>query len=397
VTFLFGVYVGGCLLLLLAGLVEQRGHHRRLNSIPQRVVVNGIRGKSSITRLCAGALRGGGLRTVAKTTGTAARFVFPDGTEEPIHRKFGLANIVEQIGIIRRAAALQPDALVIECMAVLPDLQEINERKLVRSTICVICNVREDHLDEMGPTLDDVARSLSRSMPVGGICVTAEQDRLHILQEEADKRNCELVAVDPDSVRDEEMERFRWITFKENVAIALAVAQMCGVARGEAMAGMVAARPDPGTVTVDTYVADRGYLVFANIFAANDPESTLMNIHLLEDRGLLYDPLTVVINCRPDRIERNRQMGELTGRILPDRIVLIGEQTHSARTAVPRKLTDRVVDLGGDLDMDAFLDEVAFGPEGDGSVVAIGNIHGQGEVLLSRIAALPRAVPSEVG
>ncbi|QYN38622.1 poly-gamma-glutamate synthase PgsB [Pseudonocardia sp. DSM 110487] len=396
-TFLFGVYVGGCLLLLLAGLVEQRGHHRRLNSIPQRVVVNGIRGKSSITRLCAGALRGGGLRTVAKTTGTAARFVFPDGTEEPIHRKFGLANIVEQIGIVRRAAALQPDALVIECMAVLPDLQEINERKLVRSTICVICNVREDHLDEMGPTLDDVARSLSRSMPVGGICVTAEQDRLHILQEEADKRNCELVAVNPDSVRDEEMERFRWITFKENVAIALAVAQMCGVARGEAMAGMVAARPDPGTVTVDTYVTDRGYLAFANIFAANDPESTLMNIHLLEDRGLLYDPLTVVINCRPDRIERNRQMGELTGRILPDRIVLIGEQTHSARTAVPRKLTDRVVDLGGDLDIDAFLDEVAFGPEGDGSVVAVGNIHGQGEVLLSRIAALPRAVPSEVG
>jgi gamma-polyglutamate synthase len=397
VTFLFGVYVGGCLFLLLAGLVEQRGHHRRLSSIPERVVVNGIRGKSSITRLCAGALRGGGLRTVAKTTGTAARFVFPDGTEEPIHRKFGIANIVEQIGIIRRAAALQPDALVIECMAVLPDLQEINEKKLVRSTICVICNVREDHLDEMGPTLDDVARSLSRSMPVGGICVTAEQDRLHILQEEADKRNCELVAVDPDSVRDDEMERFGWITFKENVAIALAVAQMCGVSRGEAMAGMVAARPDPGTVTVGTYVTDRGYLAFANVFAANDPESTLMNIHLLEDRGLLYDPLTVVINCRPDRIERNGQMGELTGWIEPDRIVLIGEQTHSARTAVPEELAHRVIDLGGDLDMDAFLDGVVFGPDGYGFVVAVGNIHGQGEVLLSRIAALPRAVPSEVG
>jgi len=397
VTFLFGVYVGGCLLLLLAGLVEQRNHHRRLTSIPQRIVVNGIRGKSSITRLCAGALRGGGLRTVAKTTGTAARFVLPDGTEEPIHRKFGIANIVEQIGIIRRAAASQPDVLVIECMAVLPELQEINERKLVRSTICVISNVREDHLDEMGPTLDDVARSLSRSMPVGGVCVTAERERLHILQEEADKRNCELVAVDPESVRDEEMERFRWITFKENVAIALGVATLCGVGRGEAMAGMVAARPDPGTVTVETYATDRGDLAFANIFAANDPESTLMNIHLLEDRGLLHDPLTVVINCRPDRIERNGQMGELTGRIQPDRIVLIGEQTHSARTRVPRELTDRVVDRGGGLDMDAFLDAVAFGPDGEGSVVTVGNIHGQGEVLLSRIAVLPRVVPSEVG
>ncbi|TWF76203.1 poly-gamma-glutamate synthase PgsB/CapB [Pseudonocardia hierapolitana] len=394
-TYLFGVYVAGCLFLLVAGLVEQRGHHRRLASIPERVVVNGIRGKSSITRLCAGALRGGGLRTVAKTTGTAARFILPDGTEEPVHRKFGIANIVEQIGIIRRAAACGPDALVIECMAVLPDLQEINEKKLVRSTICVICNVREDHLDEMGPTLDDVARSLSRSMPVGGICVTAERDRLHILQEEARKRDCELVVVDPESVRDDEMERFRWITFKENVAVALAVAQLCGVGRGEAMAGMVAARPDPGTVTVDTYATGRGRLAFANVFAANDPESTLMNIHLLEDRGLLYDPLTVVINCRPDRIERNGQMGELTGRIQPDRIVLIGEQTHSARARVPRELADRVLDLGGDLDVDAFLDSVAFGPGGHACVVAVGNIHGQGEVLLSHIAALPRAVAAE--
>jgi poly-gamma-glutamate synthase PgsB/CapB len=265
----------------------------------------------------------------------------------------------------------------------------------VRSTICVICNVREDHLDEMGPTLDDVARSLSRSMPAGGICVTAERERLHILQEEADKRGCELVVVDPESVRDDEMERFRWITFKENVAIALAVAQLCGVGRGEAMAGMVAARPDPGTVTVDSYATGRGRLAFANVFAANDPESTLMNIHLLEDRGLLHDPLTVVINCRPDRIERNGQMGELTGRIQPDRIVLIGEQTHSARAKVPRGLADRVVDLGGDLDMDAFLDAVAYGPRGHACVVAVGNIHGQGEVLLSHVAALPRAVAVE--
>jgi len=64
---------------------------------------------------------------------------------------------------------------------------------------------------------------------------------------------------------------------------------------------------------------------------------------------------------------------------------------------VPRELTDRVVDRGGGLDMDAFLDAVAFGPDGEGSVVTVGNIHGQGEVLLSRIAVLPRVVPSEVG
>lgn len=118
--FLYTVLVVCCAILLIAGVVEQRRHFANLDRIPTRVLVNGIRGKSSITRLCAGALRGGGLTTVAKTTGTAARFIHPDATEEPVYRKFGIANVVEQIGIVRRAAAYRPDALVIECMAVMP-------------------------------------------------------------------------------------------------------------------------------------------------------------------------------------------------------------------------------------------------------------------------------------
>src|SRR5919197_3923466 len=116
--FLYCVLVVCCGALLIAGIVEQRRHFACLRSIPTRVLVNGIRGKSSITRLCAGALRGGGLVTVAKTTGTAARLIHPDGTEEPIHRRFELANVVEQIGIVRRAASYRPDVLVMECMAV---------------------------------------------------------------------------------------------------------------------------------------------------------------------------------------------------------------------------------------------------------------------------------------
>ena len=180
-----------------AAVIEQRRHYANLNRIPHRIMINGIRGKSSITRLCAGALRGGGLVTVAKTTGTAARFIHPDASEEPVYRKFGIANVIEQIGIVRRAAAYRPDALVIECMAVMPELQEISQDKLIRSNIGVLCNVREDHLAEMGPTLDDVARSLSRTMPVGGVCVTAERERLPLLSREAARRDCTLLVARP--------------------------------------------------------------------------------------------------------------------------------------------------------------------------------------------------------
>ncbi|MGI5175418.1 poly-gamma-glutamate synthase PgsB [Dactylosporangium sp. CA-152071] len=394
--YLYVVYALCCVALLVAGIVEQRNHDRNLRRIPHRVLVNGIRGKSSITRLCAGALRGGGLLVVAKTTGTAARFIFPDASEEPVHRKFGIANVVEQIGIVRRAAAYHPDALVIECMAVMPALQEINQSKLIRSTIGVLCNVREDHLAEMGPTLDDVARSLSKSMPVGGVCVTAERDRLAILQQEADKRNCRLIAVDPDSVTDREMADFGWITFKENVAIAIAVAGLLGVDRRSALAGMIDAPPDPGVLSVVRVTAGDKLIRFANVFAANDPESTLMNIQQLERQHLISRPMTMVINCRPDRVERNGQMGALCGDVRPDRIVIIGEPTRSARSTIPADLQDRVVDLGGRLDPDRLLDGVVAATDFDSSIVAVGNIHGQGEVLLHELAGLPSWAPDEL-
>ncbi|MET8129412.1 poly-gamma-glutamate synthase PgsB [Streptomyces sp. NPDC005065] len=389
--FLYIVLVVCCAILLIAGIVEQRRHFSNLDRIPTRVLVNGIRGKSSITRLCAGALRGGDLVTVAKTTGTAARFIHPDATEEPVYRKFGIANVVEQIGIVRRAASYNPDALVIECMAVMPALQEINQSKLIRSTIGVLCNVREDHLAEMGPTLDDVARSLCRSMPEGGICVTAEQERFDILQEEADARDCKLIYADPETVSDEELRGFSWFTFKENVAIALTVAELLGVDRETALQGMYDAPPDPGVLSVERYrTHDDKRLRFANVFAANDPESTLMNINQLLDLGAIDRPLNVVINCRPDRVERNGQMGQIIPELQPEKVFVIGQPAKSAIDAIPAEWRHTAVDMGGDKRapeefMRQLLDQL--GPES--SLVAIGNIHGQGEVLLEQLAELP--------
>ncbi|MGV9570343.1 poly-gamma-glutamate synthase PgsB [Streptomyces nigra] len=388
--YLYFVLLIGGVFLLVAGIIEQRRHYAALHSIPSRVLVNGIRGKSSITRLCAGALRGGDLVTVAKTTGTAARFIHPDATEEPVYRKFGIANVVEQIGIVRRAATYRPDALVIECMAVMPALQEVNQSKLIRSTIGVLCNVREDHLAEMGPTLDDVARSLCRSMPEDGICVTAEKERFHILQEEADARNCKLVYADPETVTDEELRGFSWFTFKENVAIALVVAELLGVERQVALQGMYDAPPDPGVLSVERYVAPDGKrLAFANVFAANDPESTLMNINQLLDLGAIRRPLNVVINCRPDRVERNGQMGEIIPDLQPDNVFVIGHPAKSAIDAIPADWRDRAVDLGGERrSADEFMPTL-LGRMADGSsLVAIGNIHGQGEELLEYLAEL---------
>jgi poly-gamma-glutamate synthase PgsB/CapB len=389
VLYLYCMFLLWCAGLLAAGILEQRFHSKRLHSIPVRVLVNGIRGKSSITRLCTGALRGGGRVVVGKTTGSAARFIYPDGSEEPVFRKFNLANIVEQIGVVRRAAVYYPDALVIECMAVAPALQEITQQKLIQSTIGVLCNVRADHLAEMGPTLADVARSLSRAMPVGGVCVTAEREHIEVLREEAAKRACRLVEVGPEWVSDEEMRGFGWVTFKENVAIALAVAQLVGVDRVAALRGMWAAAPDPGALSVCEYEVGAKRVRVANIFAANDPDSTLINVRALEARGDIARPLHLVINCRPDRVERNGQMGALTSAIDPERIIVIGVPTRSAIAAVPAALKTRVHDLGGTRAAPQLLADILRGVDHTGTLVLVGNIHGQGEMLLDELDKLP--------
>ncbi|MCT9935329.1 poly-gamma-glutamate synthase PgsB [Planotetraspora sp. A-T 1434] len=389
VYYLYGVFAFSVGVLFVAGLVERRGHQRHLAEIPVRILVNGIRGKSSITRLVAGALRAGDLGVVAKTTGTAARFIHPDSTEEPVYRKFGIANVVEQIGVVRRAAAAEPDVLVMECMAIQPALQELNQEVLVRSTIGVLSNVREDHLEEMGPTLDDVARSLARSMPAGGVCVTAERDRRAVLEREAARRGCRLVAVDPSEVTGDEMAGFPYLAFKENVAIALAVAAELGVGREAALRGMYAAPPDPGVPSVEDYHTEDGTVRLANIFAANDPQSTVMNFRQLAAAGKIKPPFMTLINCRPDRIARNAQMSRLVAELDTDILVLIGHPTKSALDAVPADWRGRVLDLGGpDRDPADIWHNITRYVTGNTSLIAIGNIHGQGERLLEHLESL---------
>jgi hypothetical protein len=149
------------------------------------------------------------------------------------------------------------------------------------------------------------------------------------------------------------------------------------------------APPDPGVLTVKEYQVRDTSIRFANVFAANDPESTLQNIQQLGRQGLIGRPLCLLINCRPDRVERNGQMGSLVPKLRADRVVLIGEPTRSAAATIPSGYSKRVVDLGGRQPARELLDAMlqAVGP--GASVVAVGNIHGQGEALLDELDKLP--------
>ena len=197
-----GLAISLFLLVVLAtwGILQERRHQKRLASIPVRVHVNGTRGKSSMTRLIAAGLRAGGMRTIAKTTGTMPRFIYHDGTEVPVARA-GKANVIEQVRIVRRASELQAQVLVTECMGVNPELQSLLEDRMIRSTHSVITNARADHLDEMGPTVRDVARNLGRTISRNGSFFTAEREHLDIFKKIASERGTTVRWIEAEEIR----------------------------------------------------------------------------------------------------------------------------------------------------------------------------------------------------
>ena len=162
-TLLTGATVGACLAYLAGLVLEQRRARRHRAALAHVVHVNGIRGKSSVSRLIDAGLRAGGLRVLTKTTGTQPLVIDADGHEQPVRRR-GQPSIREQLATLRLAARQRAEVLVVECMAVLPEYQEVSEARMLRADVAVITNVRPDHPEEMGADLDDVAAALALTL-----------------------------------------------------------------------------------------------------------------------------------------------------------------------------------------------------------------------------------------
>jgi poly-gamma-glutamate synthase PgsB/CapB len=324
VIVLAGVAV--CVALLARWRAESVAHRRRVDALDWRVHVNGIRGKSTVTRIIAGMMREAGIVTIAKSTGTFAAVINQRGVDEPIDRR-GPATILEQIEVCRRYVRPEVQALVIECMALKPEYQEVSERMIVRSNIGVLTNVREDHQDVMGETLPEIARSLLSTCPRDGILVTAEQNPeiLDVMREVCAAQGSELIVADPDIVTDEDINRFDYIAFKENVCIALAIADIVGIPRDVAMDGMVKADPDPGVLRMKELAIGGKRVTWANLFAVNDRESMVAAMEKLVP--YMTDETTTVgiLNNRADRERRAIQFADVAAFDLSfDRLVTFG-------------------------------------------------------------------------
>lgn len=310
--------------------------------ITKVVHVNGIRGKSTVTRLIDAGIREFGYAVVGKTTGTIPMVIGTDNVPRVI-RRLGPANVREQLKIVRKAARQHADYLVVECMAVDPELQYITEHQILHADVNVITNVRADHLDKMGEDLESIAYSLANTTPKDGILVLGEDGYREVFQRCADKQNCRLVVADKYEGED------TMDTFPENIATALKVADVLGLDRDTFFRGMKKYIHDPGALAV--YKLSE--TVFINGFSINDPISTLevYNTKILGKYPV--EKMTIVLNTRPDRPFRIDQHIDMLTKMQFKSVIIIGSnhnyvKNHLAQKGITARTLNKFSDLLGE-------------------------------------------------
>lgn len=375
---------------LAIGMTEKYRLNQRTLNIPDRILVNGIRGKSTVTRLVTGILKEDGRRVAGKTTGTSPRlFYWTDEEETPIIRSLQGPNISEQKYITREIKDRELDSLVTECMAVNPDYQLVFQKSFVKAGITIITNVMEDHLDSMGPTVHQIAEAFAQTIPTNGTVIMPPTDYERFFQKEAEKKGSRLVIADPSQVDDVYLEKFPYMMFAENVALGLALADEMNIDHETALAGMLNAPVDPGAMIVHAFGDEKRPNMFYNGFAANDATSTLNIWERIANEGSVSRYKTVVMNCRDDRVDRTIQFAEdVLPHIDADELILTGRTVKPILTAHEEgKLPFRKVTNMERMKAEETIDYLQTLPK-PLLIYGIGNIHGGGEELTDEILDL---------
>ncbi len=375
----------GCLVVFVLYLVRDRiTLDRRRASIPLRIAVTGTRGKSGVTRIIASVLRENGMRVIAKTTGSQARIVLPDGSEVEVRRR-GLPSIIEQKDLIRRAALLNVDCIVAEVMSIHPENHYVESQQILQPHIVVITNIRPDHTEAMGKTLEEITAVFCLDIPEKTTVFMLERDiRLSI---EARVRNTAGTLVKVPGGFSSRIRRLapesEKLEFADNLDLVCALAEHLSIEEATISNGIRKSRQDLGRLRVWKYRPDDSsracYTV--NGFAANDPESSLLVVRMVQSRlpggGRRWVGL---LNLRADRADRTAQWIEaLRGGVFGclSRMYVMG--THAGIVARSVQ-TAREVRIGHPRQMmRAIMTEL----EDESVIVGLGNMKGAGELLVN--------------
>ena len=349
---------------------------RNARRIPLRVAITGTRGKSTVTRMIAAALKEAGFSVLAKTTGSKPVLILPDGREEEVARR-GLPTILEQKRLVQKAANIGVRAMVTEMMSIQPECLAVESRLLLQPQYLVVTNVRLDHREEMGQSKAEIARSLSAAIRPGTTVFVPESECNPEFEVAAGRVGAKVIIV-----QDKATGSF----LDEDRRLATAVASHLGVSAAVAVRGTSIAA-DFGSLKA--WEAELGVppatWTLVSAFAANEPVSSrLVLAHVEKKLTPNGRPLVGILNFRADRGDRTRQWLDAHGQGFFSKfrsVYVVGAHIHSLnirrRTGRPPSFTPLP-----DRTPSAIMGKIAAAEAASSLLIGLGNIGGLGEALV---------------
>lgn len=185
-----------------------------VEKVPIRISVNGIKGKSIITKLITNILMEAGYKVIGKTVDKS------DSNDE--------------LSIIRNAVDLEVEALVCESADVKSDSKKIFKFKKLDENIVIITDISEDYVDIQ----DSIVRSFADIIPYEGYLITINSNYVNYFRKIAGERDTRVIVADTSKITAEYLALFDDAVSVENIAIAIAVGQALKIDEKTCLRGM---------------------------------------------------------------------------------------------------------------------------------------------------------------
>ncbi|MCX6225056.1 MAG: Mur ligase family protein, partial [Bacteroidia bacterium] len=254
-----------CLLLIYL-VAESILYNRQINRIPIRITVSGTRGKTSIVRTLASVFRAHGIKILAKTTGSEATYILPDGTLEKIRRK-GLITILEQKRLIAKAVKLNVECVITEIMSIHPDNHKVETCKLLKPGLTILSNFRADHTDVVGESIREISELFVNDILPGSKVIVPEEELNEYIMKGIQQKKATLITAGsvagnlpnlPESVYQKH--------FRSNLDLVTAAARYYEIPVEIIINGIITAQLDIGQLEIIRFDVDHRKIWFVNTF-----------------------------------------------------------------------------------------------------------------------------------
>jgi len=377
------LFIIGLLICLIYLFLEYYILNARLKKIPIRILVNGTRGKSTTVRILYQILDRQNYRVYAKTTGNRPEILEPEGYLRLIKRH-APASIAENIRLLRKWGDNKTNAVVLEGMALHPEMQRTLSRFIFKPTHTVITNILVDHQEIMGESLTKNIRVISASI-IRDTTLFTTQLADDLLRSSGIQTANRVLCKERRFAGD--FENIPGEIINQSWSIVQSVSENIGW-------------PQQHTIqcfssiweSVDQYIKwDLSDLPveFWNLFSMNDIYTTGQFIdHRLAKSGSPV-PYVLLLNCRTDRPLRTKYFIGLIEEKYPEaEIWLTGSGRHLALNLLKKRHTEQAVFTGR---IRQVLNKIRNGFSVKTLLFGIGNFKGM-ENFISRIETLSDSI-----